>query len=54
MNVSWDAYLAFPADFSGADGIIINYHAGTAERVRGLTGSKFSEKSPASDKTLIR
>ena len=24
MNRSWDAYLAFPADFAGADDIITN------------------------------
>ena len=24
MNGSWDAYLAFPADFAGADDIITN------------------------------
>ena len=24
MNGSWDTYLAFPADFAGADDIIIN------------------------------
>ena len=33
MNGSWDAYLAFPVDFAGADDIITNL---TDERQAGI------------------